>query len=116
MTTENTKWREYPEVMGIPITREEIIEGFRDSYQELRMLRKRQDPGFVGYPDYEMIIDWIEENGLPPRTENCPQCGGDGYFMDVDGDRHECKHHGAVAPPSPESNDKLRGQHPENHG
>jgi hypothetical protein len=58
---------QYPEIMGKPITREEIIEGIRDAYNGLCAWEKFKDSTFVRYPDMEKILDHIEEHGLPPK-------------------------------------------------
>ncbi len=57
----------YPVVMGRPVTRAEIIEGVRDCYREMCALKRRVDPTFVRYPDMDMILDYVEEHGLPPK-------------------------------------------------
>lgn len=61
-------WPEFPEIMGERITREEIIEGFRESYSELCRVKRMIDPSFRRYPDFETILDWIDEHGLPPAN------------------------------------------------
>ncbi len=53
--------------MGQQITREEIIEGLRESYKSMCEYEKFKDASFVRYPDMETILDYIEEHGLPPK-------------------------------------------------
>ncbi len=63
----NTK---YPIVMGQPITREEIIEGLRTAYMEMLRHEQAKDSTIRGYPDMEIILDYIEEHGLPPKENS----------------------------------------------
>lgn len=57
----------FPVIMGEQVTREQIIEGLRETYNQLLMRERDWDPGMVGYPDYEALLDYIEEHGLPPK-------------------------------------------------
>jgi rubrerythrin len=49
-----------------PFSRQEIIDGIREIYQEFCDLKKRKE-GLSGFRlhDFEEAIEWIEENGLP---------------------------------------------------
>lgn len=58
---------QYPEVMGRPITREQIIEGLRDAYKGMLENERRKDPTLRRYPDMELILDHIEKYGLPAK-------------------------------------------------
>lgn len=58
----------FPIIMEQEITRAEIIEALRFSYQRACELEKRDDPTFSRFPDMETILDWIDINGLPPKT------------------------------------------------
>ena len=57
----------YPRVLGRTLTREEIIEGLREVYADVLKLNRQKDPTFVRYPDYEAVLDYIEQHGLPPK-------------------------------------------------
>jgi hypothetical protein len=57
-----------PTVMGKQLSRHEVIEAIRECYEDLRHHMRKKDPTFVGYPDYETVLDHIEEHGLPPRS------------------------------------------------
>jgi hypothetical protein len=62
-------WPEFPMAGAdpAPMTREEIIEGLREIYAEVLGLKQAADPCFRRYPDYEKILDYLEQHGLPPR-------------------------------------------------
>lgn len=60
-------WKPFPEIMGKPITREEIMEGIWDAYRGFCAFERKKNPSFVRYPDMETILNHIEENGLPPK-------------------------------------------------
>lgn len=57
-----------PTIMGRTITRAEIIEGFTEVYADFVKLSQKEDPTFVRLPDYETILEFIEEHGLPPKA------------------------------------------------
>jgi hypothetical protein len=55
---------------GITVTRDEVIEGLREVYADLTDHERRLDCTHVGYPDYEAMLDYIEQHGLPPKEQN----------------------------------------------
>lgn len=65
---------------GTETTREEIIKAIRDNYGLLVRIRNGYAQGVMSYPDYEAMLDYIEEHGLPPKkaTAACPKCNGAG--------------------------------------
>lgn len=60
----------YPEVMGRQITRENIMASLREMYTDGVAAEKKEDPGFVGWPDMVKVLKMIEEHGLPPKFQS----------------------------------------------
>ncbi len=58
----------YPDVMGRPITREEIMEGLWECYNGMVKYEKSKDSSVLRFPDMETILNHIQENGLPPEN------------------------------------------------
>jgi len=64
------------DVKGKPISRAEVIEGLRMTYNELLRREREDDPTIKGYPDMERILDHIEAHGLYPLNDQAlPQAG-----------------------------------------
>lgn len=59
-----------PVIMGEPISREDIMEGLWSMYRDAVKLAKQDDSATTGFPDMEIILNYIEKHGLPPKEEN----------------------------------------------
>jgi len=53
--------------MGRWVTRQEIIESLRELHELAMQAEKARDPGFKRWPDAELMLDHIEQHGLPRK-------------------------------------------------
>lgn len=63
------KHEPFPVVLGAPITREEIIEALMEGYRALVTLVQLKSPDTVGFPDMEIVLNYIDKYGLPPKVK-----------------------------------------------
>lgn len=64
----STPTEPFPVIMGRPIPRDEIIASIREIYQDWCKLESARDGcNSTRLPDFEVMLDYIEKHGLPPR-------------------------------------------------
>lgn len=62
---------EYPPLPITNSTRQDCIDGIRELYKEYLQLRRLTE-NVVGLPDYERMMDYIDQHGLPPKGVELP--------------------------------------------
>lgn len=62
----------HPDWPPLPVSncsRQEVIDGLREVYREfLRFYKRHESPTTVGFPDYEKMLDYLDQHGLPPKN------------------------------------------------
>jgi hypothetical protein len=69
-TADIIQWPDYPNIGGCAITRKDIIDALRETYKNLLEREQEEDPTIRGYPDFEAVLNYIEEHGLPPKKQS----------------------------------------------
>lgn len=56
-------------ILPIPdCSRQDVIDSLRELYADfLKLYKTHESPTTVGFPDYENLLDYLEEHGLPPE-------------------------------------------------
>ena len=51
------------------VTRDEVIESLREIHDLALQYERTKDPTLTGWPDARLMLDHIEQHGLPPNVK-----------------------------------------------